>query len=306
MQLGDTTTVESGEALVKPETDNELYCKLLRAVICYKREKATYEQYQAYKAQSAEITKGRLDAESEHTSPTLEAQKEVEELISRAEKVATERSIRLKKVQEEALIVGASIEEARWKVYESFRQQINTDPRSIVGEAGVKDQVTTTQSLVEDNPPTPENRITDSTEREELQKQTLRREDLQKERLRREELRRERAEREEFRKENPRRAELTSSRVINTKEGGIKCNRQVAAANQPSQEESSDILEGKRPEREVSAPWEQQEDIVLKEIYFPQREEVRLLSEEEEVTTLGPRSGDQNCQNLGFPLFKRR
>ena len=116
-------------------------------MICYKREKATYEQYQAYKAQIAEITKGRLDVESGHTSPTFEAQKAVEELISRAEKVATERSIRLKKVQEEALIVSATIEEARWKVYESFRKQINTDPRSIVGESGVKAQVPTTKKF---------------------------------------------------------------------------------------------------------------------------------------------------------------
>ena len=297
-------TLENEDISVKHETDDELYCKLLRVVICYKREKATYEQYQIYKAQIAELTKRKLEAEPGHTSPTLEAQRKVEELINKAEKVATDRSARLKEVQEEALRVSTTIEKARWRVYESFKKQIGLDPKSIVEDPGLKVQEIIAPNLVGGNQQTQETLVTNSLEREELQKQTLRQEDLQKERLRREELRREKAQREEFRKEKPRKEELKTSRITINQDKEITCERRVVEITQQTQEEFSDIIEKTKTGREVSTPRKQQEDLVVKEIFNPRWEETHILSEEEEVTGLIYRNGDEIGQNQGFRLLK--
>ena len=102
--------------------------------------KATYEQYKIYKAQIAALTKGKPEAEPTRTSPTLEAQRAVDELINRAEKIATDRSARLREVQKEALRVSDTIEEARWRVYDLFKEQINPDKSSIAEKQGVNIQ----------------------------------------------------------------------------------------------------------------------------------------------------------------------
>ena len=140
-EVTETTTREKvtfplKDTFVRQETADELYSKVLRAVICYKREKATYEQYKIYKAQIAALSKGKEEVEPPSTSPTIEAEREVDELINRAEKIATERSARLKKIQEEALKVSDTIEEARWRVYDLFREQINTDKGSVAERTG--------------------------------------------------------------------------------------------------------------------------------------------------------------------------
>ena len=51
----ETVTVTIKDTFVKQETAAELYSKVLRAVVCYKREKATCEQYKIYKAQIAAL-----------------------------------------------------------------------------------------------------------------------------------------------------------------------------------------------------------------------------------------------------------
>ena len=69
----ETATFPVKDTFVRQETDDELYCKVLRAVICYKREKANYKQYKIYKAQIAALTEEEPEAEPTSTSPTLEA-----------------------------------------------------------------------------------------------------------------------------------------------------------------------------------------------------------------------------------------
>ena len=120
----------SKDTFGRQETADELYVKVLRAVVSYKREKATYEQYQIYKARTEALVEGKDEAEPQSASPTIEAEREVDELINRAEKIAKERSKRLKEIQRDTLKVSDTIEEARWRVYDLFREQITPNKDS--------------------------------------------------------------------------------------------------------------------------------------------------------------------------------
>ena len=123
----------------KQESVSELYTKVLKAVASYQQEKAAHEQYQIYKARTAALSEGKDDAERQSLSPTIEAEKEVDELINRAERIASERARILKRIKVDALNVYETIEEARWRVYELFREQ------TVTNEAGqASGQVTKT------------------------------------------------------------------------------------------------------------------------------------------------------------------
>ena len=270
----ETATVPIKDTFVRQETADELYCKVLRAVILYKREKATYEHYKIYKAQIAALTKGKPEAEPTCTSPTLEAQRAVDELINRAEKIATARSARLREVQKEALRVSDTIEEARWRVYELFKEQINTDKGNIAEKQGVNIQGINDQYTPGSNQQAQESLVTGSQEQEELQQEESRRE------------------------------ELKSSRVITTNNKEITFEKQVVDINEQTQEESTEILEKTKTGRETSTPRKQKEDIVLKEIFNPRWRETRTLSEDEEAADVIYRNGDESCQNQGFKLLE--
>ena len=270
----ETATFPIKDTFVRQETADELYSKVLRAVICYKREKATYEQYKIYKAQIAALTKRKPEAEPPRTSPTLEAQREVDELINRAEKVATERSARLKEVQKEALRVSDTIEEARWRVYDLFREEIHTDKSSIAEKQVVNIQGISAQCTPGSNQQAQESLVTGSEGREELQKEELQRE------------------------------ELRSSRVATTSNKEITFEKRVVEINEQTQEESTEIIDKTKTGEETYTPRNQKEGIVLQEIFNPLWRETRTLSEDEEATAVIYRNGDDSCQNPGFKPLK--
>ena len=265
----ETVTFPFKDTFVRQETADELYSKVLRAVICYKREKATYEQYKIYKAQIAALSKGKPEVEPPRTSPTIEAQREVDELINRAERIATERSARLKEVQKEALKVSDTIEEARWRVYDLFREQIHTDKSSIAAKQVVNIQGISAQYTPGRNQQAQDSLVTGSEEREESQRE-----------------------------------ELRSSRAAATSNREITFEKRVVEVNEQTQEESPEILYKTKTGEETSTPRNQKEDIVLRETFNPFWRETRTLSEEGGATAVIYRNGDESCQNQGFKPLK--
>ena len=257
------------DTFVRQETADELYSKVLRAVICYKREKATYEQYKIYKAQIAALSKGKEEVEPPSTSPTIEAEREVDELINRAEKIATERSARLKKIQEEALKVSDTIEEARWRVYDLFREQINTDKGSVAERPVGEIQGIDTQSIPDGNQQKKDSLVTGSEEREESQ-----------------------------------RKELRSSSAAATSNRGKTLEKRVPEVNEQSQEEFLESLNQTKTGEETSEKRNQKENLALRETFDPFQREKLALSEERGATAVTYRNEDESCQNQGFKPLK--
>ena len=228
------------DTFVRQETADELYVKVLRAVICYKREKATYEQYQIYKARTAALSKGTEEVEPPSTSPTIEAEREVDELINRAEKIATERSERLKEIQKEALKVSDTIEEARWRVYDLFREQINTDKDSVAGRTVVEIQGIETQSTHGGNQQEKECLVTSGEERGVSQRE-----------------------------------ELKSSRAAGTSNKGKTTEKQALEVNEQSQREFLENLNKTKIGEETHEKRNQRENIASRENFDPLRREKR-------------------------------